>query len=208
MAKAGKRYSLLIYTRMIDRWWPAVFFLGLALIALVYISPAYADLYTQLTDPFGWMAPAGVGAGVVVVSLVMLAFRKGAYVQPFEDHLLFVTPLLRMKISYRRILRTTTTTMYILFPPKQISGTKRDIIEPLSSRTAVVIEMNALPVSRATLRLFLSPFFFKDDTPHLVILVQDWIGFSSDLESMRSRVKETVDPTQPRRSMLTRFPKQ
>ena len=208
MAKAGKRYSLLIYTRMIDRWWPAVFFLGLALIALVYVSPAYQDLYTQLTDPFGWMAPAGVGAAVVVVSLVMLAFRKGAFVQPFDDHLLFITPLLRMKVSYRRILRTTTTTIYVLFPPKQMSGTKRDIIEPLASLTAVIVELSALPLPRPALRLFLSPFFFKDTTPHLVILVKDWMGFSSDLESMRSRAKETVDPTQPRRSMLTRFPKE
>jgi hypothetical protein len=208
MAKAGKRYSLLIYTRMIDRWWPAVFFLGVALIVLVYGSPFYQDLYTQLTEPLGWMIPAGVGVAVIAASLVMLAFRKGAYIQPLNDHFLLVTPFLRMKVSYRRILRTTTTTIYVLFPPKQMSGTKRDIIEPLSRRTAVVIELNALPLSRGALSLFLSPFFFKDDTPHLVILVQDWIGLSTDLDSMRMRVKENGNPTQPDRSILTRFPKE
>jgi len=32
------------------------------------------------------------------------------------------------------------------------------------------------------LRLFLSPFFFKDMTPHLVILVRDWMSLSTTID--------------------------
>ncbi len=190
MGKAGKRYSLVIYTRMIDRWWPALFLIGLATLALGW--PAYQDPFTRLTAPWRWMSAAVAGALVLLASLTLLALRQSAYVQPFENHLRLVTPFFRMNISYRRILRTTTAIMYALFPPKNLSGLKRDIIEPLGKMTAVVIELNAYPIPRGALRLFLSPFFFKDRTPHLVILVNDWMGFSTELESLRSRASEAA----------------
>lgn len=205
MAKAGRRYPLLIYTRMMDRWWPAVFCIGLALIALAW--PFYSDLYTRLTEPWRWMTLAGLGVVVVFISLIMLALRKSAYVQPFSDHLRLVTPLLRMKISYRRIRRTTTATMYSLFPPRTLSGTKRAIIEPLANLTAVVVELNSFPMSPAALKFFLSPFFFKDKTPHLIILVQNWMGFSTELESTRVSGNEPAQARPANYSILSRLPK-
>ena len=59
MKRAGKRYPLLMYTRMLDRWWPALFFLGLALLALAW--PFYRDLYARLTQPWRWTTFAGLG---------------------------------------------------------------------------------------------------------------------------------------------------
>ena len=81
----------------------------------------------------------------------MLLLRSSAYVQPFRDHLRLVTPFLRLNISYRRIRHTTTTAMATLFPPRSLRGLKRDILEPLFGRTAVVIDLNALPMPRSTL---------------------------------------------------------
>jgi hypothetical protein len=206
MAKAGKRYPLVIYTRMIDRWWPVLFLLGLALLALAW--PYYQDLYKRLTEAWRWETLAGVGAAVLLISLIMLVMRKSAYVQPFGDHLLLATPFLRMKISYSRIRRATSANLAVLFPPKSLRGFKRDILEPLFKLTAVVIELNALPMPMTTLRLFLSPFFFKDNTPHLVILVQNWMAFSAELESLR--VTSGDQPVQKKakdQSLLGRLPK-
>jgi hypothetical protein len=159
MAKAGKRYPLVIYTRMIDRWWPVLFLLGLALLALAW--PYYQDLYIRLTEAWRWETLAGVGAAVLLISLIMLIMRKSAYVQPFGDHLLLATPFLRMKISYSRIRRATSANLAVLFPPRSLRGFRRDILEPLFKLTAVVIELNALPMPMTTLRLFLSPIFFQ-----------------------------------------------
>jgi len=175
---------------MIDRWWPALFLTGLATLALGW--PAYQDPFTRLSAPWRWMTAALAGALVLLASLILLALRQSAYVQPFANHLRLVTPFFRMNISYRRVLRTTIATMYALFPPKTLSGLKRDIIEPLGKMTAVVIELNAYPIPRRALGLFLSPFFFKDRTPHFVILVNDWMGFSTELESLRSETSEVV----------------
>lgn len=182
-ARRGKRYPLLLYTRMLDRWWPALFLIGLGTTSLAW--PFYSDLYTRLTEPWRWMTMAGVGGLVTAASLLMLLMRRSAYVQPFQDHLQLVTPFLRMRISYRRFKHTTTTVMSRLFHPRSLRGLQRDILEPLFGATAVVIELNALPLPRSVLRLFLSPFFFKDSTPHIVVLVRDWMQFSTELESMR-----------------------
>ena len=206
MAKAGKRYPLVIYTRMIDRWWPALFFLGLALLALDWWL--YQDVYRRLTEPWRWEILGGVSAVVVLISLIMLVLRKSAFVQPSSDHLLVATPFLRMKISYRRIRRATSANLAVLFPPRSLRGLKKEILAPLFKLTAVVIELNALPMPISTLRRFLSPFFFKDNTPHLVILVQDWMAFSAELESQRVKGEEPV-PQKPKKdlSILSRLPK-
>ena len=35
MAKGGRRYPLVVYTHMINRWWPAIFTLGTCLACLI-----------------------------------------------------------------------------------------------------------------------------------------------------------------------------
>lgn len=147
--------------------------------------PSYSDLYTRLTAPWRWMTMVGAGGIVVAASVLMLIMRSSAFVQPFQDHLLLVTPFLRMRISYRRFKQTTTTVMATLFPPRRLRGLQRDILAPLIGETAVVIDLNSLPLPRQLLRFFLSPFFFKDSTQHIVILVRDWMRFSTELESRR-----------------------
>jgi hypothetical protein len=168
---------------MLDRWWPALFLIGAGTMALAW--PFYSDAYTRLTESWRWMTLAGTGGIVIAASLLMLVLRRSAHVQAFPDHLRLVTPFLRLRISYRRIRGTNTTSMASLFPPRSLHGLKRDILEPLFGHTALVIHFSSLPIPASTLRLFLSPFFFKDRTPHLVILVRDWMQFSTELDSMR-----------------------
>ena len=191
---------------MLDRWWPAILLIGVGLVALAW--PFYGDLYVRLTAPWRWQTMAGLGCGVILVSLVMLAMRKSAYVRPMSGHLLLATPLLRMKISYRRIRKASTNSIGALFPPSSVKGLKREIIEPFWSNNAVVLDLTALPISPSVLRLFLSPFFFKDNTPHLVILVKDWMRFSTELESLRfgGDAPEPVRPP-PSESILARLPR-
>ena len=186
MPKAAKKHTLLIYTRMMDRWWPPLFLIGAATLALAWWR--YQDHYTRLTAAWQWMLLAGAGGLCVFVSLLMWALRKSAYVRVFGDHFVLATPFLRMKVSYRRILRTSTATIETLFPVRLMSMLPREAIQPLQKRTAVIVELNAFPMPRSMLRLFLSPFFFRDRTPTLVILVPDWMRFSTELDSMRAPV--------------------
>ena len=200
--RVGKRYPLLVYRHIVSRWWFAMIFMGLGLFALAY---------SEYTEPLGeflpdWQVFAAVGGLALFVGIFFFVIRFLAYVQPTGDHLRLITPFLHMNISYRRIRKTTTTEMRQLFPPKGMSGWVQDIFSPLSTKTALVIELTAYPIPRNVLRLFLSRFFFKDATPHLVILVEDWLRFSSELDSMRTGTDPEPGRKKPKDSILSRLP--
>lgn len=205
MAKAGRRHHLVIYSHMLDRWWPATFTLSLALFAVVW---GLLRLPSGQVQPYLINATLGLGGLVFIFTLFLIIIRKAAYVQALPTYLRLVTPFLRINISYKRFRGTTTSEMRALFPPTSLSGWRREIIGPLSSMTAIVINLNGYPVSSTLLRWFLSPFFFKDKTPHIVILVKDWLRFSAELDSMRlgSRQAEKARPRD--YSILSRLPRQ
>lgn len=205
MARAGRKYPLIVYQHMLNRWWPAMITMGLGLFALAYSE--YIDPMAQFIA-WRWQLFSGVGALAVMVGVFFIIIRHFAYIRLLPNHLRLVTPFMRINISYKRIKRTTATEMHYLFPYKSLSGWVQDIFAPLAKQTAVVIELTGYPISPSLLRLFLSRFFFKDKTPHLVILVDDWLRFSTELESMRSGTEP--NPPDPKRraknSILSRLP--
>jgi hypothetical protein len=189
---------------MLNRWWPPMIAIGLGMFALAYSE------YIQPLGPFlpwRWQLAAAVGVLAIMVGIFFWVIRFFAYVRPFPTYLKLVTPFMRINISYKRIKKTTATEMRYLFAYKSMSGWVREIFSPLANKTALVIDLSSYPVAPAVLRLFLHRFFFKDKTPHLVILVQDWMRFSSELESMRSGV-DLNPPAQKRSksSILSRLP--
>jgi hypothetical protein len=204
MARAGHKYPLIIYRHMVNRWWPAMIAIGLGMFALAYSE--YIEPMGRFL-PWRWQLFAAIGVLSILVGIFFWVIRYFAYVQPYPTYLKLVTPFIRINISYKRINKTTATEMRHLFSYKSMSGWVRDIFSPLANNTAVIIELNGYPISPVLLRLFLSRFFFKDKTPHFVILVKDWMRFSSELDSMRSGI-DTNPPAQRRSrdSLLTRLP--
>jgi hypothetical protein len=206
MARGGHKYPLIVYQHMLNRWWPALMAIGLGMFALAYSE--YIDPMAQFVS-WRWQLFAGIGVLAILIGIFFVILRHLAYVQPFPEYLKLVTPFMRLNISYKRIRKTTTTEMHYLFPFKGLSGWMQDIFEPLAGKTAMVIDLNGYPISPVMLRFFLSRFFFKDKTPHLVILVKDWMRFSSELESMRTGIDIIPSAPQKRQksSILSQLPK-
>jgi hypothetical protein len=189
---------------MLNRWWPAMIAIGLGMFALAYseyIHPLGPFL------PWRWQLAAAVGALAVLIGGFFWIIRYFAYVQPYPTYLKLATPFMRINISYKRIRKTTATEMRYLFPMKSMSWWVREIFSPLATKPALVLELSGYPVSPVLLHLFLYRFFFKDKAPHLVILVEDWMRFSTELDSMRSGI-DLNPPTQKRQrsSILNRLP--
>ncbi|HNK62882.1 MAG TPA: hypothetical protein PKL78_08835 [Anaerolineales bacterium] len=201
MAKGGRRYPLVIYTHMLNRWYPAVLALGLALFGLAWV------LYRWGFEQWRWLGLASVGAVSLFFGVLLFILRKAAYVQPFSDHLKLATPFLRLNISYKRIRRAASSNMGALFPPKSVSRWQQEIIQPVAKMTAIVIELTSLPMSNFALRLFLSPLFFKDKTPHFVLLVDDWMRFSAEMESYRSGGTTSAPQKKSDSSILSKLPR-
>ncbi|PWH14001.1 MAG: hypothetical protein DDG60_09010 [Anaerolineae bacterium] len=202
MAKGGRKYRLLLYRHVLNRWWPATLFVALLLFLYVgvlwgaqwyFLDPAENPL-PILSDRDGYLLIGAGGFALLITFLFWLA-RNGAYVQLFDTYLRIVTPFMRIHVAYKRIHRTVTAQVVDLFPPSKYKGTAREILEPLSNETALVVHLTAYPLPRRVLRLFLSPFFFYDKTPHFVFIVDDWMRFSIELDSRRTGGK----PQAPRR---------
>jgi hypothetical protein len=203
-ARGGRRYSLVIYRIMIDRWWPAVLSLGIALLGLAWVVRRWGF------EQWRWGTLAAIGGLIVLLGIIMITIRKMAYVQPYSNHLRLVTPFLRLNISYKRLHKTSSATMGALFPPSSASSWTKSVVEPIAKMTAVVVDLYGFPISPTALKFFLSPLFFKDKTPHLVILVDDWMRFSSELESKRVGGDETPSQQVRRKdsSILSRLPRE
>jgi len=205
MARGGTRFPLIVYRHLVSRWWTPMIAMGLGLFGIAY------GQYLEPLGPFlplTWMPFVVLGVLALLFGAFFFLIRYIAYVQVFPGYLKFVTPFLRFNISAKRIHRTTATEMGQLFPPKSMSGWLRDIFAPLSRKTAVIIDLKGYPISPVILRMFLSRFFFKDKTAHLVILVEDWMKLSSELDSMRSG--DDINPPRANRlqhnSILSRLP--
>jgi len=203
--RGGTKFPLIVYQHLLGRWWSGVVGLGIAMLGL-----AYTEYIQPLSEflPWRYQLFAAIGVLTILGGLFLLVIRRFAYIQAFPNHLLIATPFLRVNISYKRLQRTMTTEMRQLFPRKSMSGWMWDIFEPLANKTALIIELKGYPISPTILRLFLSRFFFKDKTPHFVILVKDWMRFSAELDSMRSGVDTNPPPAQKRtkNSILSRLP--
>ena len=206
MARGGTKFPLMVYQRLVGRWWTPMIAMGLGL---------FGSAYGEYLKPFGhlvywrWLPLVGVGIFAILVGIFFLIIKQFAYVQAYPTYLKFVTPFLRFNISYKRIQRTSTNEMQQLFPPKSMSGWLREIFAPLARHTGVVIELKGFPVSPTILRLFLSRFFFKDKSPHIVILVNDWMKFITELDSMRvggSDSGESSNRLPQRNSILAKLP--
>ena len=186
----GRHYRLVLYTFIINRWWQAILGIGIVLLALVAALiwlPTLLPQYTlpQVADRILLLA-GGVGALAIFLAIFLLAIRKSAYVQPFDNYLHLVTPFLRMNIAYSRIRQASSAEMGRLFPPENSRGQKRVYLYQLSKQTAIVLELNGWPLPRWALSLFLSPYFFPDKTARIALLVPDWIQFSTEMESFRN----------------------
>ena len=207
MARGGHKFPLVVYQHLLNRWWTPMFAIGLVMFVLAYgeyTHPVYRLI------PWRWQLLAGIGILAFLVGVFFLIIRHIAYIQPFPGYVKIVTPFLRINISYKRILKTTTAEMRQLFPPKSMSGWTRDIFQPLASQTAIVLELKGYPMSPFIVRLFLSRFFFKDKTPHFVILVKDWMSFSAELDSFKTGGGDAGQKPPRRRthdSILSKLPK-
>src|SRR5215204_1885695 len=118
MARGGRKYPLIVYRHMMNRWWPALITMGLVMFALAYDE--YIDPMAQFIA-WRWQLAAGVGVLAILVGLFFIVLKSFAYVQPFPNYLKLATPFMRVNISYKRIRKTLPTEMFRLFPSNSLS---------------------------------------------------------------------------------------
>lgn len=179
-AKCGKRHTLLFFRRTLDRMWTSSFTIGLLLGAVWAWGRFFSLPLVVIQDDF-WLL-LGAALALVIAGYAFLA-RHLAYVQACNTHLVIVTPFLRLNVSYRRFQAVRTVLMQQLFSKSEASWSQRAYLEPFYGKTAIVIDLSGYPLKPALLRLFWPDLMLSRRSPGLVLLVPDWMRFSTELDT-------------------------
>ncbi|MEA2008519.1 MAG: hypothetical protein U9O54_05320, partial [Chloroflexota bacterium] len=115
--KTGQRYVLLIPKRAMGRLWKPNFLLGLLLAAILW--QAESGQLIAVSDKSRGLLVAAI-VFVLLFGTFTLAARKMSYVQPCASHFRVVTPFLRLKVSYRRILSSHPVDFSHTYPPAEM----------------------------------------------------------------------------------------
>ena len=193
--KPGKRHQLLIYRRWMDRIWEPTLFLGFLLgAAWVWVQYSGESIFQTRADV--WLLIGAITS--ILIGLFALLARNMAYVQAFPTHLRLATPFLRLNISYRRVRSAHPANFQQLFPPAEAGWGERRFLEPFYAKTVVVLELSSFPLNPFLLRLFLPRQVFSRRKRALTCVVQDWMGFSTELDSFIGAWQQTAKRQQPR----------
>ena len=187
-SKTGKRHKLLLYKRSMDRLWGWTLVLGLLLAALWFIQ-YWWDLSVFKTNNSVYL----IAGSVVCLGFSLFAFlaRSMAYVQAKADHIQIVTPFLKLKVSYRRVRSIHPTSFQSLFPPDKAGWLQQRFLEPFYGQTVVVVDLSTFPAKERSLRLFLPEQMFSPRGKGFVMVVPDWMEFSTELDSFNGRWLQT-----------------
>lgn len=180
--RRGDRFPLLVYVPARRRWGS----LGLLLFALSLLlwTTAPRVLPTEIVaDPILRHLPllmVLVGGALTIYGVLT---RISAYVQCFPDHLRIQTPIMPVFVGYQRIVGTRPVQLAKHLDPEKEKRARRNWPARYWTMTAVAVDLKSLPLSERWLRLWLDPYLINRETAGFIILVEDWLTFSQQLNS-------------------------
>jgi hypothetical protein len=179
--KRGKRFRLLIYERMWQKWGLISLLVALASGVLWLLAPRIRFLPSSLRMFI--LVPAL--ASSAIFAYVFIA-RRMAWVQCKPSTLHIQTPIYPLAISYARIKIVRPTEFSHIFDPSKEKQARRNWLRPYWGLTAVVVEISKYPIKKEWLHLWFNRYMFSPEVTGFVFLVDDWMTFSRQLDDFRS----------------------
>jgi len=177
-----KKHKLLIYDVQSRRFKWKLLALWLALIGV-----GLFDLIVRNILGMYWFV-LWIAIPIVILFWVYYTFllpRAWFVVTP--DYLLLQTPAGEVKISYGRVDTITSSQMAQHYSLKGLSRRDRVLAKPHFKQTCALLEMNSMPEALEKKRSQLPQILFSTRRSGLLLLVEDWIQLSRDVESARNK---------------------
>lgn len=181
--KHGDRFPLLVYAPLGRRWIILGLLLAVASFVLWLLAPRClgCGLLRHLA-----LFPVLTG---LVIFVYGLAACRIATVQCFRTALRIQTPIYPLTISYKRIAGTRPMQVSKLFDPETDKHARRNWPLRYWGLTALLVEMKSFPMSERWLRLWLDRYLFWPQGTGFVLMVEDWIGLSQQLDGYQADYK-------------------
>jgi hypothetical protein len=176
------KHKLLVYQLLSQRYRALYFWLWLVLLILAIYDfttqPIFGDAW-----PLVWVA-----WGLTLLFWFYYGpLMRRASVQLQPRSLVVQGPLRAMRISYGRITTVTSSQLFRHYDAKQFKGRDLTIIETIGANTCVHVELNSFPRQYQQRRRWFHRFLFSERRPGLLLVVDDWMALSRQLETARGR---------------------
>ncbi len=182
-----KTHKLLVYQWLSRRYRGLFLLLWLLLLLLAVYDFNIRPLFDDALWPLVWVA---WGASFILwLYYVLLLRRASVEIQPRV--LLLRGPLRTMKISYGRITSVTSTQLISHHNPDQHKGTTRTLIKEIGGQTCLHLSLHNFPKQYQSRRFWYSPLLFSEVNPGLLLVVEDWMALSRQLEVARAEWHQT-----------------
>jgi hypothetical protein len=177
----GDKFPLLIYRR-----WARTLRLPALLIAVACgIIWWYAPTSDEMVE-YDWMFIV-IGVIGALIFLYSLLARQAAYVQCLPNYVKIRTPFMSVVISYKRVSQVRPTELHLQFPPANMKRSQLRLLRPFLGRTAVLLELSGFPIGERRLRGWFPWFMFAAEVTGFVLLVEDWMALSRQINVYTDR---------------------
>ena len=199
---SGTRFRLLVYRRMWERWALPCALIVPAAVALWWFTPRIPVVHS----PYRHLALVPGAVALALLAYAWLAARVAA-VQCRAKHLRIRTPFYPLVISYARIKSVRPKPFGEAFATARLRGSAANWLRPYWGRTALVVELSEYPLPKGWLRLWCSPYLLAPQSSAFVLLVDDWMRLSRQIDDFRStwemrraeRRRAAIPPSRPNR---------
>ncbi|MBN1889807.1 MAG: hypothetical protein JW850_17560 [Thermoflexales bacterium] len=185
-AKQKKRFQLLLYKRYHELHRGLSQFLIVVGVLLLGGWLAAGFFLGDEADPAALNVLLWSSLGLLVIGLLRLMFTllvsKAACVECRPASLQIRTLFFPLTVSYRRIKDTRPSMVREIFPPESYKKRYEHVLETFWGETAIIVQLNKLPLSAGLIKKLLGPLILDPNGTGLVLLVEDWMGFSQRLD--------------------------
>jgi len=179
------KFRLFPYQMLAKRWMGPAFWLIPAGIALWWAIPKLPQLNQQYAFA-GWVV---AGVGMLLFIYALLARR--AHISCHKNNFVIHTPFYPVAFSYQRIEMIRPMDFKSVFPPEAEKNARRRLYRDLWGKTTVVVNVKGYPIPRWWMQLWFHPYLLHPREQALILPVEDWMGLSRRLETLRTTWHET-----------------
>jgi len=180
-----KKHKLLLYEFTSKRMRNKLLLLWIVLLAFTLF-----DTFVPMTGDL-WFILWGILPLLFALWIYYAFLIRRAALIVTPKYMILQGPLTAVKISYGRVATVTSSHMNQQFDLKSLKGRQKFLVKPLYHYPCGFIELNSLPKKLGKSRhLWFSPFLFSPRRAGLLLVVDDWMKLSRDVEDARHRWRE------------------
>jgi hypothetical protein len=162
----------------------------LLLLWLILLATAVFDWFVPLFGGYWFVVWLLIAALMLLWIYYAFLVRRAALIV-LPKYMVLRGPLTEVKISYGRVASVTASHMSQHFESQTLKGRERFIVEPLYKYSCGFVELFSFPktLNKKGRRHF-SRFLFSPRRTGLLLVVDDWMQLSRDVEVARQKWRE------------------